>query len=448
MKLSTKEKISYGIGDLACGLLFNTITLYLMYFYTDIYGITAAAAGTLLMAARILDGVWDLGVGIWVDRTRSKYGRCRPFILYGAPILVLFAVACFHVPGLDSTEKLIYAYVTYIGLMLAYSLVNVPYGAMPVLMTSDENERTKLAGVRMACANIGWIVVGGTTLPLIAAFGSGDKQLGYLRTMGLFGIIALVLLWLCFAYTKERVIEKPQKQELGPDLRALISSSAWRTLAISMLFVFIAVLMPASVAIYYFTYLVGDPGKAPIFFVLGNVGNLLGIAASIFLTKYACKRKILLCATLAYSLCSLTWLIVEPQSNFQVFGTQVLVSFLAFISVPILVSMTSDAADSIELETGRRVVGLASSSLALAMKFGMGVGAGIVGGVLAYTGYSSGADQTPMAMKGIQLCLGLGPSAAMLASFVVMNFYPLNRSRLTEMQSKLTAQRISPHTAG
>jgi GPH family glycoside/pentoside/hexuronide:cation symporter len=441
MKLTIREKLSYGTGDLACGLMFNTITLYLMFFYTDIFGITAAAAGTLLMVARILDGVWDLCVGVWVDRSRSRFGRCRPFLLYGAPVLVFFSVACFYVPTWESGDKLIYAYVSYIGLMLAYSIVNVPYGAMPVLMTSDPNERTSLAGVRMACANIGWIVVGGATLPLIAVLGGEDKQLGYLRTMGVFGFTALLMLWLCFANTAERVAEVPAKQELGPDLKALFGSRAWKVLAISLLFVFIAVLMPASVAIYYFTYLVEDPDKAPVFFVLGNLGNLLGIATSAVLTRRFCKRQVLLVATFCFALCSLVWLVVDPHSNIQVFGAQVGLSFLAFISVPILVSMTADTADSIELATGRRVVGLAASSLALAMKFGMGVGAGIVGGVLAYTGYKSGLPQEPAALQGIQLCLGLGPALAMLASFLVMNLYPLNRTRLSEMQIELAHKR-------
>jgi GPH family glycoside/pentoside/hexuronide:cation symporter len=441
MKLSIREKLSYGTGDLACGLMFNTITLYLMFFYTDIFGITAATAGTLLMVARILDGVWDLCVGVWVDRSRSRFGRCRPFLLYGAPVLVFFSVACFYVPSWEPGDKLIYAYVSYIGLMLAYSLVNVPYGAMPVLMTSDPNERTSLAGVRMACANIGWIVVGGATLPLIALLGGDDKQLGYLRTMGVFGMTALLMLWLCFANTTERVAEVPAAQELGPDLKALFGSRAWKVLAISLLFVFIAVLMPASVAIYYFTYLVEDSDKAPIFFVLGNLGNLLGIATSAALTRRFCKRQVLLVATFCFAICSLVWLVVDPHSNIQVFGAQVGLSFLAFISVPILVSMTADTADSIELATDRRVVGLAASSLALAMKFGMGVGAGIVGGVLAYTGYKSGLPQEPEAIKGIQLCLGLGPALAMLVSFVVMNFYPLTRNRLSEMQRELANKR-------
>jgi GPH family glycoside/pentoside/hexuronide:cation symporter len=293
----------------------------------------------------------------------------------------------------------------------------------------------------MACANIGWIVVGGATLPLIALLGGDDKQLGYLRTMGVFGLTALLMLWLCFSNTTERVAEVPAAQELGPDLKALFGSRAWKVLAISLLFVFIAVLMPASVAIYYFTYLVEDSDKAPIFFVLGNLGNLLGIATSAALTRRFCKRQVLLVATFCFAICSLVWLVVDPHSNIQVFGAQVGLSFLAFISVPILVSMTADTADSIELATDRRVVGLAASSLALAMKFGMGVGAGIVGGVLAYTGYKSGLPQEPEAIKGIQLCLGLGPALAMLVSFVVMNFYPLTRNRLSEMQLELANKR-------
>jgi GPH family glycoside/pentoside/hexuronide:cation symporter len=441
MKLTLREKLSYGTGDLACGLLFNTITLYLMFFYTDIFGISAAAAGTLLMVARILDGVWDLGVGVWVDRSRTRFGRCRPFLLYGAPVMVFFSIACFYVPSIDSGEKLIYAYITYIGLMLAYSLVNVPYGAMPVLMTSDPNERTRLAGVRMACANVGWLIVGGATLPLIGLLGNGDTQRGYFFVMCAFGACALALLWLCFANTKERVVEIEVKQELWPDIRALFSSRAWKTLAFSLLFVFIAVLMPASVAIYYFTYLVGDVSKAPIFFVLGNVGNLLGIAASTFLTQKFCKRYVLLVASLTYAASSLAWLIVDPHSDIQIFSVQILLSFLAFISVPIFVSMTADTADSIELETGRRVVGLASSSLALAMKFGMGIGAGLVGAVLAYTGYESGASLGHSAMLGIQLCLGLGPALAMLGAFFVMNFYPLNRNKLELMRNELSDKR-------
>ena len=443
MRLSLKEKLGFGIGDLACNLVFNTITFYLMFFYTDVYGISAAAAATLLLLARLMDGVWDVGVGLWVDRTQSRWGRCRPFLLFAAPLLALMAVACFYVPETNQVNKLIFAYVSYIGLMMVYSLVTIPYAAMPTLITADPDQRTRLQSVRMFCGVAGSLIVSSVTLPLVGWFGKGQAAHGYFLTMSLYGVVALALLWICFARTKERVSSAAEAPEIGPDLRATLGSRPWWLLALAMLCVFTAFLLPASVTMYYFTYVVGDISRVGSFFVVGNLGSFVGILISDQLAQRFCKRDVTRCLAVCTSGIFLMYLVVDPASTWQLLTLSGLASASLFGIAPLVMSMMADTADSIELKTGRRVVGLSSSAISLAAKVGMGLGSAIAGILLTAFGYQAGAIQSLSALQGIRLSMSVAPAVTMLLFAGLMSLYPLNRSALSRIQRELALQRNS-----
>jgi len=412
-----------------------------MFFYTDVYGISAAAAATLLLLARLMDGVWDVGVGLWVDRTQSRWGQCRPFLLFSAPLLALLAAACFYVPDTSQSNKLIFAYISYIGLMMAFSLVNIPYAAMPALITADPDQRTRLQSVRMFFGVAGSLIVSSVTLPLVGWFGKGEAAQGYLRTMSLYACVALVLLWICFARTSERVSSTVEAPEIGPDLRATLGSRAWWLLALSMLCVFTAFLLPASVTMYYFTYVVGDISRVGAFFVLGNLGSFAGILMSDQLAQRFCKRDVTRCLALFNACSFLMYLVVDPASTWQLLTLSSITSASLFGIAPLVMSMMADTADSIELKTGRRIVGLSSSAISLAAKVGMGLGSAIAGFLLTTYGYQAGAAQSPSALQGISLCMSVAPAVTMLLFAGLMSLYPLNRSALSRIQSELALQR-------
>ena len=231
-QLPIREKLAYGLGDFASNLIFATLSAFLMFYYTDIFGLSAAVVGTLLFVARAADAVWDLYLGTLVDRTQTRWGQCRPYLVFGAPLLALFTVATFTVPTGSDAYKLGYAYVTYIALMLSYSLVNIPYSAMPALMTDDARDRTTLAAFRMFLAIFATLLVGAFTLRLVGFFGGANKQLGYQTTMIVVAVTGMVLFWVCAAFTRERVPPVHQPREVRKDLKILVAGRAWWMMAL------------------------------------------------------------------------------------------------------------------------------------------------------------------------------------------------------------------------
>ena len=219
--LPLKSKLAYGVGDFAGVLVFTTVSTFLMFFYTDVVGLPAAAVGGLLFAARTVDAVWDIFLGVTVDRTRSRWGQCRPYLLFGAPLLALLAVAVFTAVDGSAAFKLAYAYVTYIGLMMAYSLVTIPYGAMPALMTDQMRDRNRMIMIRTVFSYASALLINTQTLKLVAWLGGGNKQIGYQHTVLLMAVASIVLYWLCFAGTRERVTPLVQPMHVRRDLGTL-----------------------------------------------------------------------------------------------------------------------------------------------------------------------------------------------------------------------------------
>lgn len=441
--LTVRERLAYGAGDFASNLYWQSISMFLLFFYTDVYGLGAAAAGTLLFVARATDAVWDLFLGWAIDRTRTRWGRCRPYLLLGPPLLALAGWAAFTVPELPPLGKVVYAYVSYTALMLAYSLVNIPYSAMPALLSARSAERTRLAEYRMFMAFSGGLLVAAATLPMVNWLGQGDRGLGYQRTVMAIGVLATLLFWLCFAGTRERVAPQRQAPELRPELGALLASRTWRTMLAASLVQFTAFALPLGVGMYFISYVVGQPGWASGYFVLGKVGLLVGVLVSSQLTRRWCKRSVVVWTTLL-TVTALAALHVLPLDSRPVLYAWIFcVSLLGAIKIPVIWSMVADTADDIERHSGRRVVGLATSSVAFAQKMGIGIGAGLSGWILAHTGYVAGGTLTPEARNGILLMIGALPAAlyAVMAGFY--RLYPLDRQALQQMQNELQARRAA-----
>ena len=439
--LPLREKLGYGLGDFASNLIFATVSAFLMFFYTDIFGLSAAAVGTLLFVARTWDAVWDLLLGVIVDRTRSRYGQARPYILFGAPLLVVAAIATFTVPHVDSTGKLIYAYITYTLLMMAYSVVNIPYSSMPALMTNDPDERTRLAGIRMFMAFCGTLLVGGLTLPLVGLLGGGDKQKGYQLTVALLAVLSMFMFWVCFALCRERAPYVRPEITVRPDMQALMRFRGWWLLLGMGIVFFTALTIPGGSALYYFTYVVGDTKLATGFLIAGGLGMLTGVVISDQLTRRFCKRNVMRGSACVAAVLAAGFYFIDPKVLWQVYGLKFILQTAGAMGIPVLWSMVADIADDAERRTGRRVVGLTTASVAFSHKFGMGLGAVLTGIILAAIGYQANTAQSAQTIHGLIVVMSVIPATGYALIALLVTLYPLKRADLAVLKAELSAQR-------
>lgn len=441
-KLSVKEKVSYGLGDFAANIVFQTVMIFLMYYYTDIFGIPVAAVGTLFFLSRIWDGVNDPLMGALADRTKSKYGRFRPWIKWTAFPFGILAVLMFTTPNFSVDGKIIYAYVTYILMMMIYTANNIPYGALSAVMTSNSIERTSLNSYRFVFGQSAALMVQGFTLPLIALFGAGDKALGYQLTMGLFAVIAIGMFFVTFSNTKER-IEPPKEQNtpLKEDLKDLMQNRPWMILFLMGLVTFIFLSLRIAVGLYYFQYYVGDESLFSMFAVLGTIGLIIGIPLSKPLTKKFGKRNTYIMSNALSGISVLALFLPSPEQYKWAYAISALVGFFNGPGVPILWAMYADTADYAEWRFGRRATGIVFSAATFGQKFGWGIGGALTGWLLAIFNYVPNAVQSSESLLGIKLMLSIIPGVLMILSVILLFFYNLTEPFMEKVQSELTARR-------
>lgn len=441
--ITVREKFAYGMGDFASSLVFQTVSTFLMFFYTDVYGLSAAVVGTLLFTARTADAVWDVFLGAMIDRTRTRWGQCRPYLLFGAPLLGLCAIATFTVPDGDAQFKLCYAYASYILLMMAYSVVNIPYGALPALMTDDPRARTRLASWRMFCAFSCAIVVNTSMIKLVQYFGDGDQRLGYQSTVMVMAVTGTLLFWLCFAGTRERIRPMVQPMHVRRDFRTLVAGRAWWMMALIGTCMFTAVAITNGSAMYYFRYVVGDTARAAPYFLCVGLGNLTGILISSHLTRRFCKRKVMMLASLGAAVLYASFYFVDPSHPWALNLLGYAITGISGISLPIVFSMVADTADDAELRSGRRMVGLTASTIGFAIKLGLGLGGAVTGIILTLVGYHANAVQSPQTIEGLKLIMSAVPAIGKLLVFAIVAFYPLGQKKLDEIQPLLRQARAA-----
>lgn len=440
--LSIKEKVGYGLGDFAANIVFQTVMIFLMFYYTDIYGIPAAAVGTLFLIARIWDAVNDPIMGAIADRTKSKHGRFRPWIKWTAIPFGVLAVLMFTTPDFSVSGKIIYAYVTYILMMMVYTANNIPYGALSGVMTADSVERTSLNSYRFVFGQSAAIMVQAATLPLIAFFGAGDKALGYQLTMALFAAIAVGMFYITFYTTKERIEpRKTQSTPLKEDLKDLLQNRPWMILFLMGLVTFIFLSLRIAVGLYYFKYYVGDENLFSMFAVLGTIGLIIGIPLSKPLTKKFGKRNTYIASNVLSGLAVITLFLPSPNQYIIAYIISALVGFFNGPGVPILWAMYADTADYSEWRFKRRATGIVFSAATFGQKFGWGIGGAITGWLLTLFHYVPNSTQTPEAIFGIKLMLSIIPGILMVLSAGLLFFYKLSESFMEEIQIELADRR-------
>jgi Na+/melibiose symporter-like transporter len=462
-KLSVFEKAGYGLGDTAANFIFQTMVMFQLAFYTDTFGITAAAAGTLLVVVRVWDAIFDPIMGVIADRTSTRWGKFRPWVLWTAVPFGIMGFLTFMTPDLGPSGKLVYAYVTYVVLMMVYSANNLPYSALSGVMTGDLAERTSLSSYRFVFAMLAQLIIQGLALPMVHYFGQGDSARGYQYTMGIFSALAVLLFFVTFAATRERIQPPPDQQaSVGQHFADLLGNRPWLAMFVLTLVLFITLSMRGSVVPYYFTYyadkaslasLLGafgvdtaDPGRVvsiafSMFNVLGTIATIVAIFFSKALAVRYGKRNVFV-AGLAGTVCfTAAFALLSPQAAPAMFACEILRQFAYGFTIPLLWAMMADVADYSEWKTGRRATAIVFSAIVFALKAGLGFGGAITGYVLAAYGYVPNVAQGPGALDGIRYTMSLFPALTFALCAIVLLFYGIDKRTEIEMTDELAARR-------
>jgi len=440
--LKFTEKLGYGLGDTASHFVWDMVGFWLLIFYTDVYRIPPAAAGVIMLIARF----WDMGidpvVGVISDRTKTRWGKFRPYILFGAVPYAVLAVLTFSTPNLGETGRVIYAGATYALLMTAYAAVNLPYSSLAAVMTSDTYERAGVNQYRFICAFTGQLVVSGLALTLAKYFGGGNEAMGYQRTLILFGCLSVVFFFITFAATKERV--QPSKSlegSIGEDLGNLFKNRPWVILAIVGIVSFVMFAMQNAAIVYYFKYFIGKENNVQLFNVIGTIALIIALPSAKPLAKRFGNKNVFMASSLISGIFFISIYLPGGKNLVTIYLLNILAKMAYAPAVPLLWTMIADAADYSEWKTGRRATGLCFSAATFAQKAGWGIGAAIAGWLLYEFNYVANAVQTARALTGIRLLVSVIPGILYMSCALFMIFYSIDAKTTDLMKKDLDARR-------
>lgn len=440
-RLPVREKIAYGLGDTAANLVWRTLMVFLPFFYTDVFGLSAAAVGTLLLVSRYGDGISDFIIGLIADRTNSRWGKFRPWILLTAVPFGVLTVLTFTTPQLGPTGKLVYAYLTYNALLIVFTANNVPYSALTGVISHSPKERTILTSYRFFFAFGGAIIVQGLTNPLVEFFGNGDKVAGYRATMTLFAVMAIIIFIVTFLGTKERIVApRREKLELGRDLADLLKNRPWLILFFAGLSFVTMTTLKQGVTMYYFSYYIKNASLAGVFLVISTIAAMVGaVLASPLAIRFG-KKRLMQYSFILSGVTSAALYLIPPGNIVTIFVLSMLTEFATGPIVVLFFAMLADAADYSEWKNHRRATGLVYSAGTLSMKFGTGVGGALTGWTLMLVGYTANVEQTPEALQGIRLLISIFPAVAAILGLVAFHFYPISEEGLDTIKDGLKAR--------
>lgn len=457
--INLTEEIGYGFGDMASSMFWKLFGAYLMIFYTDVFGLPAAVVGTMFLITRIWDSAFDPIVGVVADRTHSRWGKFRPYLLWLAVPFGIIGILTFVTPDWSPTGKLIYAYVTYSLMMMIYSAINVPYASLLGVMSPNPKERNTLSTYRMTFAYIGSFIALLLFMPLVNFFSGNSKELadqqtGWTMAVVVIAILCIVLFFGCFAWTKERV--KPIKETQNPlkeDLKDLFKNKPWWILLGAGVAALVFNSIRDGATVYYFKYFVVEEDYATVSFfgmsfvlsglylALGQAANIIGVIAAAPVSNRIGKRNTYMWAMIIATVLSVIFYWFDKEDLIWMFVFQALISVCAGSIFPLLWSMYADCADYSELKTGNRATGLIFSSSSMSQKFGWAIGTAVTGWLLGFFGFQANAVQSEEAISGIKMFLSFLPAIGTILSVVFISMYPLTENKMKDITTELEHKR-------
>ncbi|HKJ18750.1 MAG TPA: MFS transporter [Xanthomonadales bacterium] len=444
-RLSFTEKLGYGLGDTASNFFFQVFNIFLLYYYTDVYGIDPALIGIMFIVTKVVDAISDPVMGLVADRTNTRWGKFRPYLLWGAIPYGLLGYAMFAGPEFSDSGKLAYAYVTYTLMMLAYTVINVPYSALMGVISPSSQERTSVSTYRFFCAFLAALLIGTFVTPLKTILGGEDEAMGFRLTMALFAVISVALFWVTFATTRERVKPLEQKSDIRLDFKAVMANGPWLVLFIAAVVTLMNVAVRAGSIMFYFKYYVGDDGtpiflifdKTAVFMSSGMIAMILGIACTRWLADRWDKRNLLITLSMLNAASMAAFMFIPPDEYLTMAIVNALGAALIGPTPALVWSMYADTADYGEWKTGRRTTGLVFSALQFAQKFGLAVGAGMSGFILSMFGFVANQDQTDLSIMGIRLMFCIFPASLAVLGTIAIFFYPLRDTQVRQIEHEL-----------
>lgn len=456
-KLSFKEKISYGFGDLASVLYWQTFMLYFTYFYTDVFLIPASAAATMFLVSRIWDGVNDPLMGIIADRTKTRWGKFRPYLLWLCLPFAIVGVFTFTVPGFGLSGKLIWAYVTFIAMMMMYTAINIPYTALLGVISADSNERTTVSSVKFLFAFAAGIIVSATLLPMVKGLGGGNDARGWQYSFVIYGIAAVIFFLIAFKGTRERVQPpKTQTSSITKDLHELVTNRPWLILLATTITFILFVAVRSSVTVYYFKYVIGAQELSlpfiqsktydfetltSVFNTIGQISSFIGVLLVSWFAKVVGKKRAFVIIFIIAILSTAAFYFLNAKQMALIFFFQVTGSMTGGPLSVLLWAMYADTADYAEWKQGRRATGLVFSASTMSQKFGWAFGAFVALNLMSQVGFEANQTQSAESLRGLVLLFSLIPAGLGVLSILISLFYPLDNKRILQIGSELAERR-------
>lgn len=453
------EKIGYGFGDMASSMFWKLFGAYLMIFYTDVFGLPAAVVGTMFLITRVWDSLFDPIVGVVADRTHTRWGKFRPYLLWLAIPFAGIGVLTFITPSFGETGKLLYAYVTYSLMMMIYSAINVPYASLLGVISPLPKDRNTLSTYRMVFAYIGSFIALLLFMPMVHYFSGDskaleDQQHGWTMAVVVIAVLCALLFYGCFAWTKERV--KPIKEKQGSlkdDVKDLLHNKPWWILLGAGVSALVFNSIRDGATVYYFKYFIVEEDYAHVslfgisfvlsglYLAVGQAANIVGVILAAPLSNQIGKKKTYMASMAIATVLSVIFFWFDKTDLALIFSFQVLISICAGSIFPLLWSMYADCADYSELKTGNRATGLIFSSSSMSQKFGWAIGTAITGWLLGFFGFQANTVQSEEAISGIKMFLSLLPAIGTLLSVFFIALYPLSETKMKQITTELEEKR-------
>jgi GPH family glycoside/pentoside/hexuronide:cation symporter len=455
--LKTSEYIGYALGDTASNIFFQTFNIFLTYYYLDVWGIPNAALLWMMPIVRLIGAFDDPIMGLIADRTQTRWGKFRPYLLWGAIPYGICGYLMFAGPNLSPNARLVYAYVTYALMLTSYTIINVPYSSLLGVISPSSRTRTVASSFRFVGAFAGALLISLFVRPLVKHLGGGNEMHGFRLTMAIFAVAAVLMFWITFGTTRERVTPPAgQKTNVWGELRELFRNWPWVMLLVASVFSTTFSALRSGTTLFYFTYVVGDDGtpiffgldRSTIFLTTGSLGLVLGTACLGPIARKIDKKYYAAALSTITGLCFGSFFFVPKDAFAFQLALNALAQFCAGPTSALTWALYGDVADYGEWKFGRRSTGLVYSASLFSIKTGLMVGGFLLPLFLQQFGFVRKSVQTANALLGITLAFSIAPGLFALLKAGALMIYPLNQVRVDEIERDLAARRASTPAPG